>query len=123
MKYSDVIDAEAELENNNVNDYVYIVSPSTKAVLRSTSKDSGSGKFIMENGEIEGRKVYVSSVVTPKGLLVADMKDLVCAFWGGVSLTIDPFTYADEDCIRIVVNMYVDVKTRRDESFVKKILK
>lgn len=123
LKYDDIIDAEAVLEEANVPNYVYVLSPSAKAVLRKTKKDAGSGRFVMEDSEIEGRKAYVSSNVQSKGLLIADMSDLVVGLWGGISLTIDPYTYADEDCVRIVANMYVDVKPRRDESFVKRILK
>lgn len=123
VKFGDIVDLEAELEEANVNDYVYIVSPSAKAVLRKTSKDSGSGQFVMADGEIEGRNVYVSSAVAKKGVVVGDFKDYVVAQWGGLDLTVDQYTKAADGMIRLVINTYFDAKPRRSEAFVKRILK
>lgn len=124
VKFDNVVDMEATLEEANVNDYVYIVSPSAKAILRKTSKDSGSGQFIMTDGEIEGRKVYVSSNVVKKGVVVGDFRDMVIANWGNaIDLVVDPYTKASEGMVRLVVNSYWDAKPRRSEAFVKHILK
>ena len=124
VKFDSVVDMEATLEEANVNDYCYIVSPSAKAILRKTSKDSGSGQFIMTDGEIEGRKVYVSSNVVKKGVVVGDFRDMVIANWGNaIDLVVDPYTKASEGMVRLVVNSYWDAKPRRSEAFVKKILK
>lgn len=122
VKFENIVDMEAELEEANVNDYAYIVSPSAKAILRKTSKDAGSGQFVMTDGEIEGREVYVSSAVAKKGVLVGDFKDYVIGQWGGLDLTVDQYTKAAEGMIRLVVNAYFDAKPRR-ASFVKRILK
>lgn len=123
VKFENVVDMEATLEEANVNDYVYIVSPSAKAILRKTSKDTGSGQFIMQDGEIEGREVYVSSAVVKKGVVVGDFKDYVVAQWGGLDLTVDPYTKASEGMVRLVINAYFDAKPRRADAFVKRILK
>lgn len=123
VKFGDIVDLEAELEEANVNDYVYIVSPSAKAVLRKTSKDSGSGQFVMVDGEIEGRNVFVSSAVAKKGVVVGDFKDYVVAQWGGLDLTVDQYTKAADGMIRLVINTYFDAKPRRSKAFVKRILK
>lgn len=124
VKFDSVVDMEATLEEANVNDYCYIVSPSAKAILRKTSKDSGSGQFIMADGEIEGRKVYVSSNVVKKGVVVGDFRDMVIANWGNaIDLVVDPYTKASEGMVRLVVNSYWDAKPRRSEAFVKHILK
>lgn len=122
VKFGDVVDMEAELEDANVNDYKYIVSPTAKAILRKTSKDNGSGQFIMADGEIEGREVYVSSAVAKKGVIVGDFKDYVIAQWGGLDLVVDQYTKAADGMIRLVINTYFDAKPRR-QSFVKRILK
>lgn len=123
VKFENVVDMEATLEEANVNDYCYIVSPSAKAILRKTSKDTGSGQFIMQDGEIEGREVYVSSAVVKKGVVVGDFKDYVVAQWGGLDLTVDPYTKASEGMVRLVINAYFDAKPRRADAFVKRILK
>lgn len=121
-KWENVVDYEAELEEKNVNNYVYVMSPSAKAIFRKTQKDAGSGRFVMEDNEIQGRNVYISSNVESKGVIVGDFSDYVVGVWGGISLIVDEYTLAAENQIRLVVHFYVDAKKRRD-SFVAKILK
>ena len=124
VKFADIVDAEAELDAANVSGaYTYILSPKAKAALRTLSKDAGSGRFVLEDGEIEGSKALVSSNVTAKGLVVGDFSDYVIAQWGSIDIVCDAFTKATEGKVRLVVNAYFDAKPRRATSFVKRILK
>ena len=124
VKFGDIVDAEAELDAANVNGaYTYILSPKAKAALRTLSKDAGSGRFVLEDGEIEGSKALVSSNVTAKGFVVGDFTDYVIAQWGAIDLVVDNYTKATEGKVRLVVNAYFDAKPRRATSFVKRILK
>lgn len=67
VKFGDIVDAEAELDAANVSGaYTYILSPKAKAALRTLSKDAGSGRFVLEDGEIEGSKALVSSNVVAR---------------------------------------------------------
>ena len=124
VKFGDIVDAEAELDAANVSGaYTYILSPKAKAALRTLSKDAGSGRFVLEDGEIEGSKALVSSNVAAKGLVVGDFTDYVIAQWGAIDLVVDNYTKATEGKVRLVVNAYFDAKPRRATSFVKRILK
>ena len=124
LKFGDIVDAEAELDAANVNGaYTYILSPKAKAALRTLSKDAGSGRFVLEDGEIEGSKALVSSNVAAKGFVVGDFTDYVIAQWGAIDLVVDNYTKATEGKVRLVVNAYFDAKPRRATSFVKRILK
>lgn len=124
VKFADIVDAEAELDAANVSGaYTYILSPKAKAALRTLSKDAGSGRFVLEDGEIEGSKALVSSNVVAKGLVVGDFTDYVIAQWGAIDLVVDNYTKATEGKVRLVVNAYFDAKPRRSTSFVKRILK
>lgn len=124
VKFGDIVDAEAELDAANVNGaYTYILSPKAKAALRTLSKDAGSGRFVLEDGEIEGSKALVSSNVVAKGMVVGDFTDYVIAQWGAIDLVVDNYTKATEGKVRLVVNAYFDAKPRRATSFVKRILK
>lgn len=124
VKFADIVDAEAELDAANVSGaYTYILSPKAKAALRTLSKDAGSGRFVLEDGEIEGSKALVSSNVTAKGLVVGDFSDYVIGQWGSIDIVCDSFTKATEGKVRLVVNAYFDAKPRRASSFVKRILK
>lgn len=124
VKFGDVVDWEAELENANINGEIkYIVNPASKAILRKTAKDSGSGLFVMADGEIEGNKVLSTASVVKKGVLLGDMREIIVANWGSLDITLDPYTKATENQIRIVINFYVDAAVRRPAAFVKHILK
>lgn len=124
LTYADVVNLEAALENSNVTGTLtYVVSPSAKATLRTTAKDTGSGRFVMEGGEVEGIRVLSSSAVTSKGVLLGDFRELIIGQWGGIDLTIDTLTKATEGMVRIVINAYFDAKVRRSAAFQKKILK
>lgn len=124
LTYADVVGLEAALENNNITGALtYVVSPAAKATLRTTAKDTGSGRFVMEGGEVEGIRVLSSSAVTSKGVLLGDFRELVIGQWGGIDLTIDTVTKATEGMVRIVINAFFDAKVRRSAAFQKKILK
>lgn len=124
LTYADVVGLEAALENNNITGALtYVVSPAAKATLRTTAKDTGSGRFVMEGGEVEGIRVLSSSAVTSKGVLLGDFRELVIGQWGGIDLTIDTVTKVTEGMVRIVINAFFDAKVRRSAAFQKKILK
>ena len=124
LKFGDIVDAEAELDAANVNGaYTYILSPKAKAALRTLSKDAGSGRFVLEDGEIEGSKALVSSNVVAKGMVVGDFSDYVIAQWGAIDLVVDNYSKSTEGKVRLVVNAYFDAKPRRSSSFVKRIVK
>ena len=123
VTYLDVVNMEAELEDANVSgDIKFIVAPTAKAVLKTTQKGENAG-FIMQNGEVEGYDVLCSSAVAPKGVIMGNFSDYVIGQWGGIELTVDPYTQAANGKVRLVVNAYFDAKPRRAEAFVKRVLK
>jgi HK97 family phage major capsid protein len=123
ITYEDIVEMEATLEGANVRgDIKFIVSPSAKATLKTTKIDAGSGKFVMEGNEVNGYPVLSTSAVAGKGVIYGNFNDLVIAQWGGIDLTVDPYTQAANGMVRIVINAYFDAKPRRAEAFVKKVL-
>lgn len=127
IKFADIVNLEATVEGNNIAEGKYIVSPSAKATLRTTSKDAGSGQFIMNGGEIEGKQVLSTNAVHAtagnKGVVYGDLKEYVVAQWGAIDLTVDPYSLASAGQIKLVVNAYFDAKPRRTGALVAKILK
>ncbi len=123
VKFGDVVDWEAELENANIAEIKYIVNPSAKAILRKTAKDTGSGLFVMADGEIEGNEVISTASVVKKGVILGDFRELVIGQWGALDVVVDPYTKAADGQIRVVVNAYFDAALRRTNAVVKHILK
>ena len=54
---------------------------------------------------------------------MGNFSDYVIAQWGGIDLTVDPYTKAADGKVRLVINAYFDAKPRRSEAFAKKVLK
>lgn len=123
VTYKDVVAMEAQLENANVRGNIkFIVSPSAKADLKTTMKGE-SKNFIMEGNEVNGYPVLCTSAVPAKGIIYGNFADLVIGQWGGIDLTVDPYTQAASGKVRLVINAYFDAKPRRADAFVKKVLK
>lgn len=119
--YATMVGLEQTLEEANVNgNFTFIVSPAIKAKLKTTSKDSGSGLFVMEGNEVDGIPVLSTSAC--KGVVLGNFEDYVIAQWGSIDLTIDPYSQATNGKVRLVVNAYFDAKPRRAEAFVAKTI-
>lgn len=124
VTYKDIVKMEADLENENVRgDIKFIVSPSAKADLKTTDKGTDTGKYLMEGNEINGYPVLCTSAVADKGIVMGNWSDFVIGQWGGIDLTVDPYTQAANGKVRLVINAFFDAKPRRTEAFVKKVLK
>ena len=124
VTYKDIVKMEADLEAKNVRgDIKFIVSPSAKADLKTTDKGTDTGKYLMEGNEVNGYPVLSTSAVAGKGVIFGNFADLVIGQWGGIDLTVDPYTQAANGKVRLVINAYFDAKPRRAEAFVKKVLK
>lgn len=119
--YTEMIDLEREVEELNVTGELrYIMSPAIKAALRAASRDTGSGRFIMEGGDVNGIPALVTN--NAKGIILGDFADFVICQWGGIELIVDTLTLATKAMTRIVINSYWDAKPRRS-TFAKAKLK
>lgn len=119
--YATMVGLMQTLEEANVSgDIKYIVSPAIKASLKTTTKDAGSGRFVMEGNEVDG--VPVLSTSACKGIVLGNFDDYVIGQWGGIDLTVDPYSQATNGKVRLVVNAYFDAKPRRSEAFVAKTM-
>ena len=117
--FSDVCNKEADVEDANINgDCVYIMSNKAKAAFRNMAKSTKSTQLVMENGEIDGTKVFNTSHVEGKKYLYGDFSNLAIGQWGAIDLTVDPYTLARSGQIRLVVNAYFDAKILRPSAFV-----
>ena len=121
VDYKNIVALMQTLEEANVSGNVkYIVSPAVKAALKTTSKDAGSGRFLMEGNEIDGIQALCTSAC--KGIVLGNFADYIIAQFGAIDLTVDPYTQAANGKVRLVVNAYFDAKPRRTEAFVAKTL-
>lgn len=112
------------IQNADMGRLAYLMNPRAKGDLQSLETDSGSGLFVMNNpNELLGYKVGVSTLVPTDidtnhtAIIFGNFADLVVANWGGIDITIDPFTAADNGQVKVVINTYWDVKLKQPKSF------
>lgn len=117
------VNIEKDLEEANVyGDYKYIVSPSAKAALRTAKVDEGSGRFVMENNEINGIQTLSTNSVVSNGVALGVWSELLIGNFGSMDITVDNVSRAHLGQVRLVVNMYVDAAVRRPEAFALSVL-
>ena len=116
--FADVCDKEADVDDANVlGECAYVMSNKAKSALRSMIKGTNGTGMVYENGEVDGTKAYNTSNVTGTNYVYGDFSNLAIGSWGGVDLTVDPYTKAADGQIRLVVNMFVDAVVLRPEAF------
>lgn len=124
LDFKGIVDMEQALEDKNVTgNLAFIVAPNVKATLKTTLKSTGVSGYLMEGGEVDGIPVYSTSACTSKGIVLGNFSDYVIGQWGGIDLTVDPYTQAASGKVRLVINAYFDAKPRRAEAFAKKVIK
>ncbi len=124
LDFKGIVAMEEALEDKNVTgNLAFIVAPNVKATLKTTLKSTGVSGYLMEGGEVDGIPVYSTSACTSKGMVLGNFSDYVIGQWGGIDLTVDPYTQAASGKVRLVINAYFDAKPRRAEAFAKKVIK
>ena len=116
--FAGVCDLEAAIEDANViGECKYVMSNKAKAGFRNMAKSSKSTQLVMEGGMIDGTPVLNTSNVEGKNFIYGDFSNLAIGQWGGIDLTVDPYTKAAQGQVRLVVNAYFDAKVLRPEAF------
>lgn len=129
--WADVVNAMKAVESNNAMGQAYLTNPLVKAALQTTPRQSSGveGNFIMQSGagELNGYPMAVTTNVPStlsKGsasdlsaLIFGDFSQLCVASWGGMELTVDPFSGATAGLTNMVLNSYMDVNLLQPKAF------
>ena len=116
--FAGVCDLEAAIEDANViGECKYVMSNKAKAGFRNMAKSAKSTQLVMEGGMIDGTPVLNTSNVEGKNFIYGDFSNLAIGQWGGIDLTVDPYTKAAQGQVRLVVNAYFDAIVLRPEAF------
>ncbi len=108
--------AEQNVRSTNLK---WLMNARTAAKLMNTAVDAGSGLFVMQNrAELMGYPVVLTNFLTnaAKGtatsvskVIFGDFSNLYIGLWGGIDLTVDPYTLISAGQIRIVAQAFADV--------------
>lgn len=116
--FTQVCQLEANIEDANVlGECKYIMSNKAKAAFRSMAKSAKSTELVMEHGTIDGTEVFNTSNVGGQNVVYGDWSNLAIGQFGGLDITVDPYTKAKDGQVRLVVNAYFDAKVLRSGAF------
>ena len=117
--FEGLVGLEALVEEKNVlGDIAYIASPSAKASFRNMMKGSkGTAQLAYIDSSLDGTPVYSTSNVAAKQFIVGDFSNLAIGQFGGIDITVDPFSKASTGMVRLVINAYFDATMIRPEAF------
>ena len=105
-------------DNALMGNLAYILPAGMYGALKTTVKDSGSGQFVVEPGNtINGYRAIVSNQVTAGDLYFGNFADLLVGMYGGLDITVDPYTASTSGTVRIVALQTCDVAVRHAVSF------
>ena len=111
------IETAIAVDNALIGDLAYIINPTNYGTLKTTAKDSGSGLFVAENGQVNGYPVVISNQLTANNYVFGNFNDLLIGFFGGLDITVDPYSNSTSGTVRIVALQSVDVAVRHAVSF------
>lgn len=111
------IETAVAVDNALIGDLAYIINPTNYGTLKTTAKDSGSGLFVAENGQVNGYPVVISNQLTANNYVFGNFNDLLIGFFGGLDITVDPYSNSTSGTVRIVALQSVDVAVRHAVSF------
>jgi HK97 family phage major capsid protein len=99
----------------------YITTPAIQGYGKTTVLDAGSGRFIMEGGEINGYPVNVTNQAAANSILFGNFADVLIGMWGVLDLSVDTATKAASGGLVLRAFQDVDVAVRHAESFCKNV--
>ena len=133
--YAKLLEFEAGVANNNAleGNLGWVTNSKVRGRLKSVSKDSGSGKFLWEDGDkILGYPVGITSLMPSNlekagsgtvlsGAIFGNWANYGIAQWGGYDIIADPYTKAKNALVEIVINSYWDAKPLQPKSFAQSV--
>jgi len=135
--WDDIIDlwSAVAIDNADIGSLGYLTNPAVIGKLMKTDKGTDTGKFVCDTfpnaegftnlaGMRCGASNQVSSTLEKGGsgavcsaIFFGNWADLVIGAWGGLDLTVDPYTGGASGTLRIIALQDVDIAVRHAESF------
>jgi HK97 family phage major capsid protein len=125
MTWSEAHTAMAEVAAANLDNSrgTWILHPDDAAMLATLSVDSGSGRFVLENGMVAGRRVIQSTHATAGKLYFGLFEHVYIGMWAGLDLIIDPYTNGSTGTVNIYAHQLADVAVAYPQAFCVATLK
>ena len=117
--FSEIVAIESAISADNAMgaNMAFVTTPALAGVLKTTTKDSGSGRFVSEENSIMGYSVNPTSSMTANTILLGDFSQLMIAQFGAIEVITE--RNAQTGQLTLGLHAMVDVGVRHAESFAK----
>lgn len=119
--YAEIVDMESQIaaDNADVDSMAYVMNAVMRGKLKTTQKFSGTnGAPVWEDGNtVNGYRAEVTNQITTGDVFFGNFADAIVAMWGGLDLTIDPYSLSKSGGLRLVAFQDIDFVFRHPESF------
>lgn len=119
--FAELVAMETEIaaDNADVPSMAYVFNTRLRGRFKTTRKfaDGIDGTIWEQGNTVNGYATQVSNIVTNGDVFFGNWSDLLVGMWGGLDVTVDPYTHSDKGRIRITNFQDVDFAVRRPESF------
>jgi len=117
--FTEVVALESDIATANalLGSPVYLMNAAMRGGLKTKAKDTGSGLFVMEGGEVNGYQGILSNQVASNDLWFGNFADLIIGYFSGLDLMVDPYTNSTSGTVRVVAMQDVDIAVRHPQSF------
>jgi HK97 family phage major capsid protein len=117
--FAEIVAIESAISADNAMgaNMAFVTTPALAGTLKTTTKDSGSGRFVSEDNSIMGYSVNPTSSMTANTILLGDFSQLMIAQFGAVEVITD--RNAQTGQLTLGLHAMVDVGVRHAESFAK----
>lgn len=128
--FAKVVDFETEVGNDNAlnGNLTYVTNQKVVGRCKQTLQSSLIGaRWLMEDGKLNSYPVLISNQL-PRNLgatsnrsamIFGDFSQVIIAMWGGLDITVDPYTLAQTGVVRMIVHQLCDIGIRQPGAFAK----
>lgn len=97
----------------------YVTTAPVQGMMKNKNIDTGSGKFLMENGQVNGYDVDISTQLAANTIIFGNYEDVIIGLWGVLDVEPDKAEKAAAGGLVLRVFQDVDIGIRHAGSFSK----
>ena len=130
ISFANVVALETAVGNANglFGRLAYVTNSKVAGAMKSTAKESGFPRYIMEDGRANGFDVHVTNAIPSnltKGsasgvcsaMIFGNWEEVLVPQWGGLDMIVDPFSSKGKGVVELTAIAYHDVCVRRPGCF------
>ena len=119
--FGEMVDVESQVSIDNAlfGSLGYVSTAAMAGAMKQKAKDTGSGQFVMANGQVNGYQMAVTNQMTANTVVFGNFADLIIGMWGGLDINVDTSTGSTTGTVRVVCMQDVDIAVRHAQSFAK----